>query len=380
MTGRERLLCTLAGEIPDRVPVSFFVQEEYLSWFYPQRERVSRLQEAVDCARHYSFDVTTRQLEYVRPYWTKQSTTSWDINEKTWTRSGVYYRQTTIDTPGGCLKQLEEAPYDPRTISGISFHTREYFLKTPEDFELFRKYMPKYPEGILEERKAAARHARGVIGDSGISAPWGAGGVYNAVSTCRDIQELMMDPFLRPDFYQELMVFFTSWIAKDYEFLLETEHDAVGMQGNIANGSLLGLDFFNEHVLPYETQIIDLIRQGGKFSIYHNCGDARNLYPAYKQLGMDVWETISPAPMGDNDLAEAKMCFGDQLVLSGNLDQVSFLKTAEKTEIEAKVHEMMEIGKPGGHYIFSASDFLERGTPEDNIYWAVEAARECGRY
>ncbi|WP_168203585.1 hypothetical protein [Oceanispirochaeta crateris] len=27
MTGKERLLCVLQGEIPDRVPVSFFVQE-----------------------------------------------------------------------------------------------------------------------------------------------------------------------------------------------------------------------------------------------------------------------------------------------------------------------------------------------------------------
>ena len=32
MTSRERLLTVLSGNIPDRVPAGFFIQEEYLSW------------------------------------------------------------------------------------------------------------------------------------------------------------------------------------------------------------------------------------------------------------------------------------------------------------------------------------------------------------
>jgi len=34
MTGRERILSVLRGDIPDRVPVGLFVQKEYLSWFF----------------------------------------------------------------------------------------------------------------------------------------------------------------------------------------------------------------------------------------------------------------------------------------------------------------------------------------------------------
>ena len=34
MTGRERILSVLRGDMPDMVLVGLFVQEEYLSWFF----------------------------------------------------------------------------------------------------------------------------------------------------------------------------------------------------------------------------------------------------------------------------------------------------------------------------------------------------------
>ena len=43
-----------------------------------------------------------------------------------------------------------------------------------------------------------------------------------------------------------------------------------------------------------------------KPTIYHNCGNAKVLYPEYKKLGITVWETVAEAPQGDSILAEAK--------------------------------------------------------------------------
>ncbi len=40
LTARERLLLVLSGQIPDRVPVSPFVQDEYLSYFYPKKTEI----------------------------------------------------------------------------------------------------------------------------------------------------------------------------------------------------------------------------------------------------------------------------------------------------------------------------------------------------
>ena len=95
---------------------------------------------------------------------------------------------------------------------------------------------------------------------------------------------------------------------------------------------------------------------------------------------MTVWETVSEPPRGDNRLAEAKAALGRDVVLLGNLDQVDFLKRAAPAEVADAARQIVETGKPGGKYIFSTSDFLERNTPRDNVVAMIGAAKEAGVY
>ena len=152
------------------------------------------------------------------------------------------------------------------------------------------------------------------------------------------------------------------------------------MQGNIANGGIMSLDHFEEFVLPYEQKAAAVLNDGGKPIIYHNCGKAKNLYPAYPKLGITVWETIAENPQGDNVLAEAKEFFGDKLVLFGNLDQIHFLKEATPEEVEKKAYEIMSIGKQGGSYMFACSDYLEPDTPLENVKAMLRGARAASKY
>jgi len=40
----------------------------------------------------------------------------------------------------------------------------------------------------------------------------------------------------------------------------------------------------------------------------------------------------------------------------------------------------MHTGKPGGRYIFAASDYLEKGTPLENVKKVIEVAKREGSY
>jgi uroporphyrinogen-III decarboxylase len=71
---------------------------------------------------------------------------------------------------------------------------------------------------------------------------------------------------------------------------------------------------------------------------------------------------------------------GDCVCLLGNLDQLRFLKTATPAEVDAKAREIVRSGKPGGRYLFAASDFLEKNTPLDNVKAMLRAATEEGVY
>jgi uroporphyrinogen-III decarboxylase len=95
---------------------------------------------------------------------------------------------------------------------------------------------------------------------------------------------------------------------------------------------------------------------------------------------MTVWETVAEPPQGDNDLAEAKRTMGDRICLLGNLDQLRFLKTASSSEVDERTRRIVRTGKPGGRYLFAASDFLEKNTPLANVQAMLRAAEEEGVY
>jgi len=317
VTGRERILTVLSGEIPDRVPVGLFVQEEYLGWFFPNKKSVDRVIDAVECARILGFDLLTRDRMFEVPHFMQKSFINWEVNRKEKIERDILYQTLEITTPDGVLKQTEAGPYEKRTISGIHFTTVEYLIKNENDFEIFLKYVPGIDSETISEMKERALFSRKLIGDLGISAPWAWGGIFNQAATYRDIQDLLVDAYLNPDFYQAYMKTMTDLIIESISALVDTEYRCIGIQGNIANAAIVSTDFFEQYILPYEKRLVDTIKEAEKFTLYHNCGNARSLQKSYIKMGLDMWETVAPPPQGDNDLKEAKELIGDKITISG---------------------------------------------------------------
>ncbi len=379
MNSRERLLCVLEGGTPDMVPVSPFIQEEYLSYYF-NKKNTDRLFDAVALRKELDFDLVTRQYVNEIPYFLQRSFINWEVENKVEVVNGNYIRTIKVKTPVKELRQVEGAPYNEKILSGIHFSTMEYLIKDQDDFEVFKKYCPRREKQDVDHILESGEIAKKEIGDLGISCPWAMGGVYNLASTYINVQDMMVDALSEEDYYEDYMNFFADLVVSDHEIFAESQFDCVGMQGNIANGGMMGPDYFEEYVLPYEKKAIDVLRQGEKPIIYHNCGKARVLYPAYKKLGITVWETISEEPQGDNVLAEAKEYFKNDLILFGNFDQVHFLKEASPKEVEKRAYDLMMTGKKGGHYIFACSDYLEIGTPLENVKALLRGARAASRY
>jgi uroporphyrinogen-III decarboxylase len=194
------------------------------------------------------------------------------------------------------------------------------------------------------------------------------------------MDNLYVAPYEDEETYRFLMSRVTQAAVEYNQALVEAGADCISIQGHMAGGRTTGPEFFRHHVQPYEQSLLAAIHDAGGFSVYHNCGFARSLYDNYRELGMTVWETVSEPPRGDNHLAEAKRLLGEKICLLGNLDQVDFLKTATPKEVDARTRETVRVGKPGGRYIFSTSDYLEIGTPRENVVAMIEAAKEEGRY
>jgi uroporphyrinogen decarboxylase len=377
---RERLLTVLKGDIPDRVPVSPFVQDEYLAFYYPGKTSVDRVIDAVELSRELEFDLIAKHREFETPHFLKKNYPDWELCQSECRKDNIKYIQMTITTPVGELMQIEAVPEAGTATSGVFGTITKHLLSSKEDVEMFFEYVPEIDDQIVQEMHGVASEWQRVVGDDAILAPWGWAGVFNAAATLRGIEDLMVEPYTDESFYKDFMQRIADLQCTYNSKLAETGIDCIGIQGHMANSRTVSPDYFRDYVSPYEKRVISAIHENGKYSVYHNCGFARSLYAQYRELNMSVWETVSHRPQGDNDLAEAKSEIGDVICLLGNLDQIEFLKTATPSEVEAKTREIVAAGKPGGRFIFSTSDFLEKNTPLANIEAMIRAAKAEGIY
>jgi uroporphyrinogen decarboxylase len=294
--------------------------------------------------------------------------------------NGMFYKVFTIKTPERTLKQVESGPNKELNQSAVHLQTMEFLIKDELDFEAFSKYVPPIDKSPIEEIREYCVWANGIVGENGLLSPWGISSVFNFATKLRNMSDVMMDAYINPGFYDAYMSKLTEIIIRqDREIALATK-DLMGIQGNIANSGMTGKQFFDEHILPFEKRIVDAISETGCCTLYHNCGKAKVLQESYIDLGITAWETVADEPIGDNELSHAKRNVGDKITLVGNLDQVKFLKTASIKEVEKKTEELVAIGKPGGRYVFSCSDYLEIGTPLENVEAMIRTTKAVGKY
>ncbi|MDX9866810.1 MAG: uroporphyrinogen decarboxylase family protein [Kiritimatiellia bacterium] len=380
MTARERILTVLRGDIPDRVPVVPFIQEDFLAWVYPQRQNFDRVATVLELSRELGFDVITKHNRFMTPSFLLRDHLNWRVSHTTAREAEMWVTRTEITTPDRVLTQERVKPDAGAATPGIMPSTRKPLLNTADDLAAFTRWLPNPDTEDMRTLRETAADWRRQVGDRGINAPWGWAGVFNYAADLWGTENLMMAPYTDETAYHALMEALTAGMIAYNLPLIEGGSDAIGIQGHIANSRSVSPDYFMTRVAPYEKRLLDALHGAGAFSIYHNCGFARAFYPCYRELGMSVWETVAEEPQGDNSLAAAKTALGDRVCLLGNLDQLHFLKTASPEAVTAKAREIVLTGKPGGRYLFAASDFLERGTPIRNVTAMLRAAEESGVY
>jgi len=137
----------------------------------------------------------------------------------------------------------------------------------------------------------------------------------------------------------------------------------------------VGPDYFRRNVREYETQLIDALHSFGGRAIYHNCGRAARLLPLLREIGMDIYESLTPPPFGDTDPVEAAKNM-DGIALMGGIDQIELLRKATPAIVQQRVAELAAIAARHGRFILGTSDYLNESTPIENLY-AMRAAIDC---
>ena len=198
---------------------------------------------------------------------------------------------------------------------------------------------------------------------------WIEGPVAEAADL-RGINTLKMDFFDDPEFVTEL-----------FEFVLELELNFAKAQ--VASGaeligvgdaaaSLVGPRIYQKFVWPFEKRMMDSLHAMGVRTRLHVCGNTRPILGLMGQLGSDIIDLDSLAPM-----SEARAAMGPRQVLLGNIDPVRVLRNGTPESVYSAVAECHR--QAGNRFIVSAGCEVVRDTPPENLRAMLRYAREHKR-
>jgi uroporphyrinogen decarboxylase len=392
MTPRERFKAVFRGELPDRVPVTLFIQDQghFINQMYPGIDPLDHLAiqlKVIEISRQLGADVFVRLLfGTLEPFqWmffgglnVSEETDSWEVRTDETSDGRTTIRRSEIRTPGGTLSQ--EFSIDEIRPGTFMYACTAKPVRTIADLELVRRYEPAMPASwpaAIRERVAPIRTA---LGDDGIVGCWSPHGPFGMASMLVDEQDLYCMFFTDPDFYRELMELSLARVAA-YTSAIDAAGIDVHLVGGNVPGGFLGRRNYEQHILAYERRQIELAQANGTPAIYHNCGQIMQLVESYKSLGVVGVEPFSPPPqLGDADLAKVKELVGGDYLVVGGVDQVLVIQNGTVADVRRATARTMEIGKPGGHFILQNADFLEYGTPPENVEAFVSTAIEHAGY
>ncbi len=128
-----------------------------------------------------------------------------------------------------------------------------------------------------------------------------------------------------------------------YQYCLERDlADVYFMVGSeLASPPLVSPETFQEWIVPYARELVELVHSYGKHVIMHYHGQIKEILPYFLEMGADALHTIEAPPVGNCTLTEAFSIVQDKIVLIGNI-QYDCFRSYTPREMDRAVLEVVE--------------------------------------
>lgn len=348
MTGRERILKTIRGEIPDRVPLyDFLFQRDIFKHVLGKRAEEYDLIEVIDASRKLDLDLAFGTVSVPVGYEVKRLSDTQYIDE--W----------------GTTYQTEDASWPVDAPIAFPF----------SDYEGFKKY--KFPNpsdnGRFQNIKEGVKYAKGEIAVSA-----GGNGPFTQAWMLMGPEELMINCLTEPDFIKALLKETTDYFIGMIAPLKEAGVDMITLAEDLgdSNQGFLPPATFKQLVLPELARIVDACGETPVF--FHSCGNINEYLDDIVDTGITVLHPMQRT--ANMSLKQIKEKYGHRVTLCGNVDSSTTLPYGTPDDVEREVIECLEIAKPGGRYILASDHSLHDGISMENIYRMFEAGKKYGAY
>ncbi|WP_095416124.1 uroporphyrinogen decarboxylase family protein [Thermogutta terrifontis] len=138
---------------------------------------------------------------------------------------------------------------------------------------------------------------------------------------------------------------------------------------------------FKDLIFPYYKRGLDWIHQNTNYKVFmHNDGAIYDFIPILIEMGVDILNPIQTTAKG-MDPARLKAEFGDKLTFWGAAcDCQRTLPFGTPEDVAREVEENIRILAPGGGYVFASVHNIQANCPPENIMAMFDTALAKGRY
>ena len=234
---------------------------------------------------------------------------------------------------------------------------------------------------VIPDYEKYHRFQREVVGDNGLCIGYSAAWASPMHYISQDLMgpqafHLMFneEPEILEDFANRLQPFFD----KLFDANLKSNAELILCGANF-NTTTTPPSIFNPYVLPVLQKYAKLAHDAGKFIITHPDGENFGLLNSYVESGMDVADSICPAPMTRMSLKQYRNAFADKITIWGGIPSVALLEsTFSQYEFEKYIDETLETIGDGRRIILGIADTTPPDASLDRILYIARKAEEFG--
>ena len=375
ITPRERVLCALNHEEPDRVPM-FFGTFGPASMLVPAYERLksalglkietrymsrgfqyARIDEEV--LQHLHSDGRLLLAGIAPSVLSKDISANAIIDE--W---GVTWRRDPMSLYFEAIEA--EAPLRDATIDDLN----KYLWP---DLSHPSRFNGLAAEASTIQQKGYAVVTRGHF-------------LFEQIQRMRGMANWLTDLAADPEFAHALLRRVTDLMKAGLTGLLRAAGqniDVIFMGDDLGaqNAPLISPNMYRLIVKPYHAELIATIRALSKAKImYHSDGNVIPLLEDFIDVGVDILNPIHVAAKDMGDTARLKRQFGDRLSFCGGIDTQRVLPYGTPDDVRREVRQRIKDLAPGGGYICASVHCLQPDVPLENVYAMFDEAVKSGKY
>ena len=283
---KERILTALNWSEPDRVPLTVY------DWMLPRGMTERKLRESGVglITRLPAHRLEHRQVEFFT---------------REYQENGHRLIRRTIRTPVGEVWQtlVPESAYE------TSNWIKEHFIKGPEDYGVMEFF---FRDPIYHDNYSAMREAQRRMGSDGIvlcrvaKAP-----IQEMLYQMMGLERFALDYHSRRDLFDSLHATMCKRYEEIYDLAAGSPAEILQLADNVTS-DMVGRERFRNYLMPEYRKLKAKLAGSGKKLAVHMDGRLRSLL---KEIGMaefDILEAMTPSPMGDVSVKEAREAWPDK--------------------------------------------------------------------